>query len=132
MWEHCGVVHDELRLKSGLDKICSLKESLVALDVRPDSEGYEDLMLAFDLDGSIFSAEATMLSALKRKESRGAHQRDDFPETNPEEALNYRVKANTDGSLIIFKENLPVMRDDLKMILEKTQEIKNFEGKLIE
>ena len=132
MWEHCGVVRDELRLQSGLDKICSLKESLVALDVRPDSEGYEDLMLAFDLDGSILSAEATILSALKRKESRGAHQRDDFPETNPEEALNYRVKANSDGSLITFKGNLPLMRNDLRLILEKTQEIKNFEGKLIE
>ena len=132
MWEHCGVVRDEKRLKSGLKKIGVLKESLNALDVRPDSEGYEDLMLAFDLDGSILSGEATMLSALQRKESRGAHQRLDFSETSSEEVLNYRVKADSESSLMVFKKSLPPMEESLQSIIEKTQEIKDFTGKLIE
>ena len=79
MWEYCGVVRTGKKLEEGLQKIQHLKESAKSLDVRPDSEGYEDLMLAFDLEGSIMSAEATVLGAQARKESRGSHQRGDYP-----------------------------------------------------
>ena len=48
--------------------------------MRPDSEGYQDLMLAFDLQASLVSSESTLISALSREESRGAHQRDDLQE----------------------------------------------------
>ena len=49
MWENCGVVRDEQKLNEGLNKISILKDSIKNLDVRPDSEGYEDLRLAVDL-----------------------------------------------------------------------------------
>ena len=98
MWEYCGVVRDASKLKKGLEKIDDLKKSLHELDVRPNSEGFEDLMLAFDLEGSIISASATLLSAAKRKESRGAHQRSDFEEIN--NSFNLNVKVDMDLSLI--------------------------------
>ena len=91
MWEYCGVVRDSSGLKKGLEKIDDLKKSLFDLDVRPSSEGFEDLMLAFDLEGSIISASATFLSAAKRQESRGAHQRTDFEEIENRFNLNIKV-----------------------------------------
>ena len=78
MWEYGGVVKSEERLNKGLSELEDLKGASKDLDVRPDSEGYQDLMLAFDLEASIVSSEATLVSALNRKESRGAHQREDF------------------------------------------------------
>ena len=66
MWEYGGVVKSEKKLKKGLDEIKSQKSASTDLDVRPDSEGYQDLMLAFDLEASIISSEATLLSALNR------------------------------------------------------------------
>jgi succinate dehydrogenase / fumarate reductase flavoprotein subunit len=106
MWENCGVVRSGEKLLEGLEKINKLKESLKNLDVRPDSEGYEDLMLAFDLEGSIMSAETTILGAIERKESRGAHQRSDHQETKPDFDANFTITLNKDSILKISKESL--------------------------
>ena len=93
MWEYGGVVKNEQKLNKGLSEIENLKEAAKDLDVRPDSEGYQDLMLAFDLQASLVSSEATLLSSLSREESRGAHQRDDFKEISND--FNVNMKVNT-------------------------------------
>ena len=55
MWEYGGVVKNESKLQTGLSKIKELKDASKNLDVRPDSEGFQDLMLAFDLEASLVS-----------------------------------------------------------------------------
>ena len=132
MWEHCGVVRSEEKLKTGLNLVNQLKDSLALLDVRPDSEGYEDLMLAFDLEGALMAAEATMLGARARKESRGAHQRSDFTHTDDEHLLNYTVTLSTTGDLNLSKKSLDVMEEHLKAIIDDTTEISDFKGMLLE
>ena len=132
MWEHCGVVRSEEKLKTGLNLVNQLKDSLALLDVRPDSEGYEDLMLAFDLEGALMAAEATMLGARARKESRGAHQRSDFTHTDDEHLLNYTVTLSTNGYLDLSKKSLDVMEEHLKAIIDDTTEISDFKGMLLE
>ncbi len=132
MWENCGVVRSGERLKEGLEKINKLKESLKNLDVRPDSEGYEDLMLAFDLEGSIMSAETTILGAIERKESRGAHQRSDHKEIKPEFDANFTITLDQDFVLKIRKESLKNMPEELKAIVNNTEEITDFDGMLLE
>ena len=49
------------------------------IDVRLSELNNQDLIHALDLRASLLSAEATILSALERKEIRGAHQRKDYP-----------------------------------------------------
>ena len=132
MWENCGVVRDEHKLIEGLKKVERLKESAKSLDVRPDSEGYEDLMLAFDLEGAIMSAEATILGAKARKESRGSHQRSDYSETSKEHELNYVIKLDEKKQLKIESEDLSPLKDELKSLIESTDEINDFEGMLLE
>ena len=56
--------------------------------MRPDIAGYADLAHAFDLAGSLLAARATIDSALERRETRGAHNRSDFPELDPELRVN--------------------------------------------
>jgi succinate dehydrogenase / fumarate reductase flavoprotein subunit len=94
MWENCGVRRDHARLRQGLETLEAIKESSKFVDVRPDAEGYRDLAIAFDLRGSIVAAEATLHSALAREESRGAHQRTDFPELSTDFNLNIQVRFN--------------------------------------
>ncbi len=132
MWENCGVVRDENKLMEGLKKVERLKESAKSLDVRPDSEGYEDLMLAFDLEGAIMSAEATILGAKARKESRGSHQRSDYSKTSKEHELNYVIKLDENKQLKIESEELSPLTDELKSLIEATEEINDFEGMLLE
>ena len=132
MWENGGVVKNEEKIKEGLKKIEDLKEASKNLDVRPDSEGYQDLMLAFDLEASIVSSEATLLSALNRRESRGAHQREDFPEIVKDENVNIRIELDKDQSINLYKESIPSLNKKLEELINKTKEISSFEGMLLE
>ena len=132
MWEYGGVVKNEQKLNKGLSEIENLKEAAKDLDVRPDSEGYQDLMLAFDLQASLVSSEATLLSSLSREESRGAHQRDDFKEINNDFNVNMKVNFDIDENIILSKDNVPKLQKELKNLISKTKEIDNFEGMLLE
>ena len=131
MWKYCGVTRSGEKLRKGLEQLADVKGALKELDVRPDSEGYEDLMLAFDLEGSILSAEATLLGADARKESRGAHQRTDFKEIDPNYLVNFTIKLKED-KLLINKEDVSSMSTELQSAVAKTKEIQNFEGMLLE
>lgn len=131
MWEHCGVVRTEEKLQEGLKKLCTLKAKSKNIDVRPDSEGYEDLILAFDLEASIVSAEATMLGAIERKESRGSHQRSDYPELDKALNVNFKTKLSN-NMLEISKKPLQPLSDELKASIKNTKAITNFTGMLLE
>ena len=132
MWEYGGVVKNEEKLKKGLQEIENLKEASKDLDVRPDSEGYQDLMLAFDLQASLVSSESTLISALSREESRGAHQRDDFKKINNDFNVNMRVKFDSDENILLSKDKVPALKKDLEGLITNTKEIDNFEGMLLE
>ena len=132
MWEYGGVVKNEEKLKKGLQEIENLKEASKDLDVRPDSEGYQDLMLAFDLQASLVSSESTLISALSREESRGAHQRDDYKKINNDFNVNMRVKFDSDENILLSKAKVPTLKKDLEDLITNTKEIDNFEGMLLE
>ena len=132
MWEYGGVVKNKEKLEKGLSEIEGLKESSKNLDVRPDSEGYQDLMLAFDLEASIASSEATLKSALNREESRGAHQRDDFKDLSENGNVNIRVELDDNKEIKLSKKEIPQLEKKLKNLINKTVEIDNFEGMLLE
>jgi succinate dehydrogenase / fumarate reductase flavoprotein subunit len=80
MSERCGVVRSEDGLREGLERLQEVGERTAALEVRPDIAGYADLAHAFDLHGSLLAARATLECALERRETRGAHNRVDFPD----------------------------------------------------
>jgi succinate dehydrogenase / fumarate reductase flavoprotein subunit len=88
MSEHCGVVRSEDGLRTGLERLAEIRERSAALEVRPDIAGFADLAHAFDLHGSLLAARATLESALERRETRGAHNRVDFPQQDPELRVN--------------------------------------------
>ena len=98
MSEHCGVVRSEEELWRGLRALDELRERTRALEVRPDIAGYADLAHAFDLHGSLLTARATLECALERRETRGAHNRVDFPEQDP--ALRVNLLWTPDGEIV--------------------------------
>ena len=97
MSEHCGVVRSEDGLREGLERLSEVRERTAALEVRPDIAGYADLAHAFDLHGSLLAARATLECALERRETRGAHNRVDFPAQDP--ALRVNLAWTPDGEI---------------------------------
>jgi succinate dehydrogenase / fumarate reductase flavoprotein subunit len=69
------------------------------VDVRPSAEGWSDLAQLIDLQAGLLVAEATMRGAQVRRESRGCHNRADFPELDPALQINFHQRLDDDGRL---------------------------------
>jgi len=130
MWEYCGVLRSGDGLEKGLEELMKVKEASADVDVRPSAEGFSDLALALDLLGSIDSAEATIRSAIERKESRGAHQRSDFVETDTNETVNYVVEL-VDGKQVLTRSTVAPLPDELEGPVKAYQEL-SVGGRLLE
>ena len=66
-------------------------------------------------------AEAATLAAIERKESRGGHTRDDYPNTDARFAKVNVVLRMKNGAFTLSQEPLPEMPDELKALLEETK-----------
>ena len=130
MWKYCGVVRSGDGLKIGLKKLEKVRKASNEIDVRPSAEGYIDLALALDLLGSIESAEATIRSALLREESRGAHQRTDYPDLSNEENVNYLVELEK-GEQKTSTRKVKGVRSELIEPLSKFSDM-GVDGRLLE
>jgi len=123
MWETCGVVRDQAGLRRGLERVAELRELAREVDVRPTAEGYADLAHALDLRASLAAAEATLLGALARNESRGAHQRRDYPELDPELQVNLQSRLDGDRHMTIAAQPVPPVPSELKAWADATQDL---------
>ena len=100
MWEEVGVIRTGAGLAGALDRIRALRVRREAIPV--PGEGPYNLARQdwFDLRGGLMTAESVALAALNRTESRGAHQREDHPEMDPEQARSQRVRLDPGGRLV--------------------------------
>ncbi len=132
MWNFCGVVKNKEKLEKGLERIKILKEEVKNIDVRIEDNNYQDLVNIFDLEASICSGEASIRSSINRNESRGSHQREDFPETSNNYALNYVTSMGADKELSVESQDILNLDDALKEIILSTETIKIMQDRLLE
>lgn len=98
MWAHAGIVRDEGLLKSGLSMIEALceKEMRVEGTRRYNLQWHEYM----DVKNMLLVCRTVLLSAIERRESRGAHFRSDHPRRNDEAGLvNYLCRMDGDRIL---------------------------------
>ena len=105
MTEKCSVFRNHDALQEALIEIRSLKKRYASLAMANKTRSFNyELEEALELGNMLNSAEAMVFSALQRKESRGAHYRQDFPERNDEEWLKHTlVCATPDGLTLRYK-----------------------------
>jgi len=132
MWKYCGVIKNKTLLLEGLSKIERIKTKFSDIDIRIDEYNCEDLALIFDLQSSLFSAEATIVSALQRNESRGAHQRSDFPILDPLYKFNCLVSMDDNNNLKISNAPLKELNDEQKTIVINAKRDDDIRNKLLE
>ncbi len=124
MTEHAGVVRDEAGLLEGLAKLQAIEQRMANVGIHPDIAGYQDLAHAFDLQSSALAARATLEAALERRETRGCHNRSDYPAMDPALQVNLVWSPSTG----ITREPIPEVPAQIaELITEVSQE-----GKLVE
>jgi succinate dehydrogenase/fumarate reductase flavoprotein subunit len=101
MWEDVGPFRDAAGMARAIARLTELRGALRHAAIAPGGAFNPTLTDWFDLRGSLIAAEAVARAALARTESRGAHQREDFPETSPAWAQRQQVSMRTDGTLAV-------------------------------
>ncbi|TCC07977.1 L-aspartate oxidase [Kribbella soli] len=124
MTARAGVVRDEDGLRAGIAELVEVEERITQVGVHPDIAGFQDLAHAFDLKASALAARATLDAALERRETRGCHNRSDYPELD--ESL--QVNLVWSGPDAIEKEQIPAIPGELRQLMRHVAT----DGKLVE
>jgi succinate dehydrogenase / fumarate reductase flavoprotein subunit len=92
MQAHCGVFRFPDLLVDGVRKVKEIAERVARTEIKDKSKVFNTARIeALELDNLIEVARATMISAEARKESRGAHDRSDFPNRDDRNWLKHSL-----------------------------------------
>ena len=106
MFEHVGVFRTEEGMQEAVEKIKELKARFKNIKIDDKGKKFNmDLLNAWELSNLLDIAEVTAVSALERKESRGAHARDDFQEREDAEWMKHTLAwLDDDGVKLDYKD----------------------------
>jgi succinate dehydrogenase / fumarate reductase flavoprotein subunit len=115
-----GIVRNEGEMLQALDGIGKLWERAGKVAVYGHREYNPGWHTALDLKHLLTISQAITLSALERKESRGGHFREDYPDKSPEAAkFNIVIRKGADGVMQLRREPIPEMPAELKAVIEE-------------
>ena len=114
-----GIFRNEADLKEGLTEIKKLKGRAASVHVDGSRLFNPGWHLARDLKSMLTVSEAVALSALKRKESRGAHSRIDYPNTDENWAQQNNIISRDGEEMRLNQSPIAEMPSDLRAIMEE-------------
>jgi succinate dehydrogenase / fumarate reductase flavoprotein subunit len=120
MQQLVGIVRTETEMQRAKEHLILMQQRAANVSVTGNREFNPGWHTALDLNNMLIASEAITMAALQRKESRGAHFREDYPEKDPNcGKYNLVIKKDTDGKMTIREEPIPEIREDLKQIIEE-------------
>jgi succinate dehydrogenase / fumarate reductase flavoprotein subunit len=120
MQDQVGIVRREGEMKGALEGLAKLRERAKRVKVPGNREFNPGWHTALDLPNLFTVSEAVARCAVERKESRGAHFREDFPDKDPAWGkLNLVVRKAKDGAMQVDRIPLPEMPAELKRVIEE-------------
>jgi succinate dehydrogenase/fumarate reductase flavoprotein subunit len=98
MWEKVGPLRDGDGLRQALEEIASIREEARDLRIAGFSRCNQEITDAIELPHMLAAAEAIAVSALERRESRGAHVRADFPDHDTDKPVQNVLVEMSNGA----------------------------------
>ena len=119
MQDLVGIVRNEQEMRRALDGLEKLRERASRVGTGGHREYNPGWHAALDLHNLLTVSEAITRSALERRESRGGHFREDFPEKDATFGkVNTIVRKGRDGGMTVTRSAIPEMPEELKGIVE--------------
>ncbi|MFD1634311.1 L-aspartate oxidase [Haloplanus ruber] len=120
-WEHAGLLRDEQSLADGLDALDDVRQKAGDMRVGPvTSRSFE---LAIDIGFMLTAAEAVLRGADERTESRGAHYRTDYPETDGTWQRNIHYRRAAIGGMTTHAEPVDAPSEAVQAALDEGHEL---------
>jgi succinate dehydrogenase / fumarate reductase flavoprotein subunit len=120
MQDLVGIVRTASDMERALERIATLKDQAACAAVRGNREYNPGWHTALDLTHLLTVSEAIARSALERRESRGGHFREDYPEKDPAFAtFNHVVSKGADGEMRVDRAAISPMPAELQAIIEE-------------
>ena len=120
MQDLVGIVRQEKEMLQALERIQEFKLRASRAGVTGHREYNPGWHTAIDLNNLLTVSEMVTRAALERKESRGAHFRDDFPAKDDNfGSCNIVIRKGPGGEMQIRREPIPEMPVELKQIIQE-------------
>jgi succinate dehydrogenase / fumarate reductase flavoprotein subunit len=120
MQDQVGIVRTEEEMVSAVDAIEQLRQQARRVSVPGNREYNPGWHTALDLRHLLTVSEAIARAAAERRESRGAHFREDYPDKDPDwGAHNIVVSRGTNGRMQLRREAIQPIPAELKQIIEE-------------
>jgi succinate dehydrogenase / fumarate reductase flavoprotein subunit len=117
-----GIVRQDADLRQALDQLAMLRERAANVGIDGNREYNPGWHTALDLANLLTISEAIARSALERRESRGGHFRDDYPDKDPEFAgVNLVVARGADGAMQLTRQATRPIPPELQQVIEEQQ-----------
>jgi fumarate reductase flavoprotein subunit len=111
MEDGCGIYRSAESLHKTCETLRGLKERFKQVGITDKSLSFNtELTAAIELGFLLDAAEAVAFSALARQESRGSHQRTDFPQRDDQKYLKHSLAYHTEGDPRIEYLNVIITR----------------------
>ena len=119
MQDNVGLVRNADDMKKALQAIGQLRQRAAKTRVTGSRVYNPGWHTALQLHLMLTTAEAVVLGALERTESRGGHTREDYPDTSKEMGKHLVIARRKGGGLAIARETRAGVSTDLQPLLEK-------------
>ena len=122
MQDLVGIVRAEDEMQHALVELDALTRRAAQAGVTGHREYHTGWHTALDLGNLLIVSEAVTRSAIDRKESRGGHFRQDYPEKDPKfGTFNIAVRRGRDGAMQVSHVPIPEMPAELKQVVEENK-----------
>jgi succinate dehydrogenase / fumarate reductase flavoprotein subunit len=120
MQDLVGIVRNEEEMRRAADGLARLKTRAARAGVYGNREYNAGWHTALDLGNLLTVSEAITLAAIERRESRGAHFREDCPEKDPAAGkFNIVIDKGPGGAMRVHRREIPAMPEELRKIIEE-------------